>query len=355
MICAWDRNWMGPNARIADYFDIIAGTSTGGLVTTMLTAPNKDNRPMYEAKDINKFYLDNTPKIFPQHSRNNFLASITSMVDAVMGPKYDGKYLRTLVNGLLGDLTLKQTLTTVIIPTFDIKLLQPVIFSTTDAKESALKNAKLSDVCISTSAAPTFLPAHYFEVNSEGRTRTFDLIDGGVAANNPTMMAISHINREILKHDSEPMDASRLLVLSLGTGAAKFEEKYNAAMASKWGLFSWMFDNGSTPLVDVFNDASSDMVDIHVSTLFQSTHAKDNYLRIQDDSLSGDEVSVDIATEKNLNRLVEIGKELLKKRVSRVNLDMGRYEGVEGEGTYEEALVEFAKRLSDAKKLGQNK
>lgn len=345
----------GPNARIADYFDIIAGTSTGGLVTTMLTAPNKDNRPMYEAKDINKFYLDNTPKIFPQHSRNNFLASITSMVDAVMGPKYDGKYLRTLVNGLLGDLTLKQTLTTVIIPTFDIKLLQPVIFSTTDAKESALKNAKLSDVCISTSAAPTFLPAHYFEVNSEGRTRTFDLIDGGVAANNPTMMAISHINREILKHDSEPMDASRLLVLSLGTGAAKFEEKYNAAMASKWGLFSWMFDNGSTPLVDVFNDASSDMVDIHVSTLFQSTHAKDNYLRIQDDSLSGDEVSVDIATEKNLNRLVEIGKELLKKRVSRVNLDMGRYEEVEGEGTYEEALVEFAKRLSDAKKLGQNK
>ncbi|XP_008241523.1 PREDICTED: patatin-like protein 3 isoform X2 [Prunus mume] len=345
----------GPNARIADYFDIIAGTSTGGLVTTMLTAPNKDNRPMYEAKDINKFYLDNTPKIFPQHSRNNFLASITSMVDAVMGPKYDGKYLRTLVNGLLGDLTLKQTLTTVIIPTFDIKHLQPVIFSTTDAKESALKNAKLSDVCISTSAAPTFLPAHYFEVNSEGRTRTFDLIDGGVAANNPTMMAISHINREILKHDSEPMDASRLLVLSLGTGAAKFEGKYNAAMASKWGLFSWMFDNGSTPLVDVFNDASSDMVDIHVSTLFQSTHAKDNYLRIQDDSLSGDEVSVDIATEKNLNRLVEIGKELLKKRVSRVNLDIGRYEKVEGEGTYEEALVEFAKRLSDAKKLGQNK
>lgn len=54
------------------------------------------------------------------------------MVDAVMGPKYDGKYLRTLVNGLLGDLTLKQTLTTVIIPTFDIKHLQPVIFSTTD-------------------------------------------------------------------------------------------------------------------------------------------------------------------------------------------------------------------------------
>ncbi|KAH0971396.1 hypothetical protein GBA52_023552 [Prunus armeniaca] len=297
----------GPNARIADYFDIIAGTSTGGLVTTMLTAPNKDNRPLYEAKDIITFYLDHSPKIFPQNSANNLLTSITSVVRAVIGPKYDGKYLRKVINGLLSDLTLKQTLTTVIIPTFDIKYLQPVIFSTTDAKESALKNAKLSDICISTSAAPTYLPAHYFEVkDSEGKTRTFDLVDGGVAANNPTMLALSHIYRETLKYNSEPIDATRLLVLSLGTGAAKFEEKYNATTASKWGLINWVFDNGSTPLVDIFGDASSDMVDIHVSTLFQSVHAKDNYLRIQDDSLSGEEATVDIATDKNLKRLLEI-------------------------------------------------
>ncbi|XP_062010925.1 patatin-like protein 2 [Rosa rugosa] len=346
----------GPSARLADYFDIIAGTSTGGLVTTMLTAPNKDNRPMYEAKDINNFYFEQTPKIFPQNSQKNFLTSIQSAVGAVMGPKYDGKYLRTMTNKLLGDLTLKQTLTNVIIPAFDIKHLQPVIFSTIDAKESSLKNPKLSDICISTSAAPTFLPAHYFEVkDSQGTTRTFDLVDGGVAANNPTMMAISHINREMLKHGSEPMDANRLLVLSLGTGTAKFEGKYSATKASKWGLINWMFDNGSTPMIDIFTDASSDMVDIHVSTLFQSLNAKDNYLRVQDDSLIGEESSVDIATEKNLKRLVEIGNGLLKKPVSRVNLDNGRYEKSEGEGTYEEALVEFAKRLVEGKKHRQYK
>ena len=54
------------------------------------------------------------------------------------------------------------------------------------AKLNDLKNARLADVCIGTSAAPTFLPAHYFETkNAEGKTRCFDLIDGGVAANNP--------------------------------------------------------------------------------------------------------------------------------------------------------------------------
>ncbi|KAK9948861.1 hypothetical protein M0R45_004420 [Rubus argutus] len=297
----------GPSARLADYFDIIAGTSTGGLVTTMLTAPNKDNRPMYEAKDINNFYLEQTPKIFPQKSRNDFLKSIESVVGEMLGPKYDGKYLRTLTTGLLGDLTLMDSLTNVIIPTFDVKLLQPVLFSTIDAKESSLKNAKLSDICISTSAAPTYLPAHYCEVkDDQGTIRTFNLVDGGIAANNPTMIAISHINREMLKHDSEPMDATRLLVLSLGTGSAKSEGKYSAA---------------------------------------ESLNCKNNYIRIQDDNLSGEESSVDIATEKNLKRLVEIGKALLKKPVSRVNLDTGRLEKSEGEGTYEEALVDFAKQL----------
>jgi patatin-like phospholipase/acyl hydrolase len=58
----------GEDARLADYFDVIGGTSTGGLITPMLTAPNEStNRPLFAAKDIKPFYLEHCPKIFPQH------------------------------------------------------------------------------------------------------------------------------------------------------------------------------------------------------------------------------------------------------------------------------------------------
>lgn len=47
-------------------------------------------------------------------------------------------------------------------------------------------DALVSDVCISTSAAPTFLPSHYFKnTDSNGNEREFNLVDGGVSSNNP--------------------------------------------------------------------------------------------------------------------------------------------------------------------------
>ena len=53
-------------------------------------------------------------------------------------------------------------------------------------KEDPGFDALLSDICIGTSAAPTYLPAHYFETKDHtGKVKEFNLIDGGVAANNP--------------------------------------------------------------------------------------------------------------------------------------------------------------------------
>ncbi|KAL5773604.1 hypothetical protein ACOSQ2_013528 [Xanthoceras sorbifolium] len=333
----------GPSARIADYFDVVTGTSTGGLITTMLTAPDpkKLTRPIYAAKDINDFYFEHCPQIFPQN-RITLLNSIKNSIGSLVRPRYDGKHIRRITNQLLGETTVKDILTNVIIPTFDIKLLQPVILSTNDAKDSGLKNARLADICIGTSAAPTYLPAHYFHTKdaTTGETSRFDLIDGGVVANDPTLVAISHISNEVFKHnpdfiDIKPMDSRHMLVLSLGTGTAhKQDIKYSTIRASKWGSLNWVYNWGNKPLFDIFVDASCDMVDFHVSTLFQTFGCKENYLRIQDDTLAGDAKSVDMSTKENM-----------------VNLETGIFEKQEGEGTNEEALARFAQLLADERKL----
>ncbi|XP_007017306.2 PREDICTED: patatin-like protein 2 [Theobroma cacao] len=344
-------------ARLADYFDVISGTSTGGLVTAMLTTPNPNegNRPLFAAKDINEFYLEHCPKIFPQ-DRSPF-APAENLVKSLIGPKYDGRYLHNIVREKLGETRLHQTLTNVVIPTFDIKQLQPKIFSSYEVKYNPCKNALLSDICIGTSAAPTYLPAHHFETkNSNGEVKEFHLIDGGVAANNPTLVAMNEVTKEITRKNSDSFptkanDFARFLVLSLGTGSQKCEEKYPAPMAAKWGLLEWLTFQHSTPLMDVFMQASSDMVDFHIATVFQALQSEDKYLRIQDDTLRGTVSSVDIATKENLENLVKVGEELLKKPVSRVNLDNGKFEPINNEDTNENALIRLAKVLSQEKRL----
>ncbi|KAH1204102.1 Patatin-like protein 2 [Glycine max] len=315
----------GPEARLADYFDVISGTSTGGLVTAMITAPDNNNRPLFAAKDIKPFYMDHCPKIFPQHR-------------SLGGPKYDGKYLHEVVREKLGDIHLHETLTNVI-------------------KMWPCMDAKLSDICISTSAAPTYLPAHNFNNHdSKGNVHEFNLIDGGVCANNPTLVAMNEVTKQIIKQNSDffpikPMEYGRFLIISIGTGTSKTEEKFNAQMAAKWGLLDWLTQSGSNPLIDVFSQSSADMVDFHLSAVTQALNSQDNYLRIQDDTLTGTDSSVDIATKENLEKLYQIGENLLKKPVSRVNLENGLFQPLKNGETNEHALKRFAKILSQERRL----
>ncbi|XP_062105224.1 patatin-like protein 2 [Humulus lupulus] len=347
------------NARIADYFDVIAGTSTGGLITAMITAPDRNKRPLFAAKDIVDFYLQHCPLIFPQ--RHKHTGHLISKVKSLTGPKYDGKYLHNLLREKFGDVRLNQTLANVIIPTFDINRLQPTVFSTYEGKRNSSLNALLSDVCIGTSAAPTYLPPHSFETKaSNGQVKEFHLIDGGVVANNPALVAINEVSKEIHQNNPDffqikPMEFGRFLVLSIGTGSVKIEDKYRADEAAKWGLLGWLKSHNSVPLLDIFTQASSDMTDLFLSTVFQALNSDKNYLRIQDDTLSDKESSVDIATKENLNNLVGIGEKLLKKPVSMVNLETGIYSPKHGTTTNGEALTRFAEMLSLERKTRESR
>lgn len=97
---------------------------------------------------------------------------------------------------------------------------------------------------------------------------------------------MSHISKQIQMKNKdfsliEAVDCRKFLVISLGTGAAKQDNKFNAQTASKWGVLGWLYNGGATPLIDCFSQGSSDLVDFHASVLFQALHSEKNYLRVQ--------------------------------------------------------------------------
>uniref|UniRef100_M1BAF9 Patatin class 1 n=1 Tax=Solanum tuberosum TaxID=4113 RepID=M1BAF9_SOLTU len=143
---------------------------------------------------------------------------VTLLSMMLCGPKYDGKYLRNLIRGILGNRRLHETITHLLIPTYDIKTLEPQIFSSSEAKMDPGFDALLSDICIGTSSAPALL------------------------AMRPTGAKANLLPANVLDYD-------KYLVLSVGTGTSKSERKYDAA---KWGLISWLYKDGKCPLVDAF-------------------------------------------------------------------------------------------------------
>ncbi|RLM69300.1 hypothetical protein C2845_PM17G11380 [Panicum miliaceum] len=330
------------------------------------------------------------------------------------GPKYDGEFLHEKIKSLLQDTKLADTLSHVVIPALDVNRLQPILFNSFEAEREAHKNPRLADVCIATSAAPTYLPAHCFTTKGAGgEPHTFELIDGGVAANNPTMAAMSLLTMEMIrlrrqledtdlqlvngglptmtkaetnpttkssaendpttatmaaliamekekgklahmsKQDAEAGVYRNILVLSVGTGIAKQSHKYTAADCNRWNLINWITNDGFTPLIDFFSNASADMVDIHAEMLFELLECEQNYLRIQTETLEGDTSSVDCTTEKNMADLIKIGNGLLKEKVARVNKFTGVYEPVPGASTNEQALKELAGKLSEERRIRQ--
>uniref|UniRef100_A0A0D9X1K9 Patatin n=1 Tax=Leersia perrieri TaxID=77586 RepID=A0A0D9X1K9_9ORYZ len=444
-----------PNARLADYFDYIGGTSTGGLISMMLASPNKEGRPLKSAEEIIQFYKDNGQEIFTPNSVGWFnlildlskylgpafghlfiqqmliengqaddatalqqandattmpllqlhLATMELMVSkkashlsfkdkiayALVQPKYDNDHLREAIGNVLKTgipkLSLRQTLTNVVVPAFDMKANQPVVFSTHQAKKRALMNPLVSDVCVAASAAPTYFPPYEFTTEDDyGAKQEYNLVDGGVFANNPTMLTMEEIRkRTIVKQEEEFLPAgvnfnaskallgqghvpnglmqqeaaagasssslyTRMRVLSIGTGVTS--HSYTAKEAKNWGILPWMYNlsDGSMPLIDMLSYSGGSMVDYEVALLFKSHGCEDSYLRIQDEGLKGASETMDDASPENMDALVKIGEHLLDKRVHRTDLDTRRYKPVDGAGTNKEALTKLAEELSAERK-----
>ncbi|XP_049378573.1 probable inactive patatin-3-Kuras 1 isoform X6 [Solanum stenotomum] len=322
-----------PDARLADYFDVIGGTSTGGLLTAMITTPNENNRPFAAAKDIVPFYFEHGPQIFNSSGLQIF------------GPKYDGKYLMQVLQEKLGETRVHQALTEVAISSFDIKTNKPVIFTKSNLAKTPELDAKMYDICYSTAAAPTYFPPHYFATNtSNGDQYDFNLVDGDVAAGDPSLLSISVATRLAQEDPAfasiRSLNYKQMLLLSLGTGTtSELYKNYTAEEAAKWGILQWLL-----PLQEMRSAASSYMNDYYLSTVFQALDSQNNYLRVQENALTGTATKFDDASVANMILLVQVGENLLKKSVSEDNHE-----------TYEVALKRFAKLLSDRKKFRANK
>ena len=104
--------------------------------------------------------------------RIGFLKPAANLLSLMRGPKYDGAFLHDKIKSLTRDMRVADTVTNIVVPAFDVKYLQPVIFTTYEAKADPLKNAHLSDICISTSAAPTYFPAHFFTTGGSTTSST---------------------------------------------------------------------------------------------------------------------------------------------------------------------------------------
>jgi len=185
---------------IGRYFDLIAGTSTGGIIAIALGLG-------LSAKDILHLYEDRGPAIFDQQQGfvENWPRQRWRNACHLFGSKYGADELRAAVTGVLGDRRIGESNTRLLIPAWHPVLERIYIYKTAHHPrlESDYKQLAI-DAALATAAAPTFLPPHH-------TSDDVDLIDGGVWANNPIGAAVIEAVG-VLK-----WPAAQLKILSIGT------------------------------------------------------------------------------------------------------------------------------------------
>src|SRR3954463_14912882 len=224
--------------QIFELFDLIAGTSTGGILACALCAP--DPLP---AEQLVALYEDEGPAIFDRSIWQRIRSA-----EGLLDEKYDSGALDRALERFLSDKRLSESRPDLLVPAYNMGDPGPYFFKSRKARDEG-EDFPLSQVARATSAAPTYFEP--FELSGEA------LVDGGVFAANPAMCAFAEVMR------FQP--AADISLLSLGTGQRTRRRQYDDV--KDWGLIEW-----ARPILDVVFDGVSDAVDYQLEHVLDDGH-----------------------------------------------------------------------------------
>ncbi|KAL9270236.1 Patatin-like protein [Drosera capensis] len=272
-----------PDARIADFFDVAAGTGFGGIFTTMLFTTNDDNnndtaasrRPLFRADDTWRLLAEKGRKIYRSSESKSGLLNRMWKTGSASALERLLKEMFTKRNGQ--SLTLKDTLKPVLIPCYDLSTTAPFLFSRADALETDGFDFRLWEVCRATAGEPgSWSPVPMRSV--DGTTRCVG-VDGGIAMSNPTAAAITHVLHNKMEFPFV-RGVEDILVLSLGTTTGQVVEgSYEYERVKGWRAKEW-----ARPVARISGEGHSDLVDQAVGMAFGQCRGS-NYVRIQGNNL----------------------------------------------------------------------
>ncbi|HEY5123679.1 MAG TPA: CBASS cGAMP-activated phospholipase [Ignavibacteria bacterium] len=261
--------------NIVNYFDLICGTSTGGLIALALSLK-------IPAKKITEFYEMNGKKIFPHC--NSILAWFKKNVK---GGKYDNKELRKALEAVFNKQAIGDSHCLLCIPAYSITDARPYIFKY-DHKEGGLtrdNTTKYVDVALATCAAPTYFPL--VEIESHNNKQ---FIDGGVYANNPTFIGYTEALDYFVGPNKEFESLSMLSIASLEVPSGK-----PTGLKSKRALLDWRKD-----LVNPYMVGQSYVTDFSMKKLSEKASFDFKYTRIKSTTISADQCH--LTTLDNANK-----------------------------------------------------
>jgi len=241
--------------RTAEMVDLVAGTSTGGILACALTRRGPDGRPLFTAEELAGIYVEEGPRIFHRGLIKK-LFSAGGWIDE----RYEDDGLERALARYLGDAYLSEALVPVFVTAYDIHDRFAFFFRSSRAVGDPTYDFPLTAVARATSAAPSYFEPE--EVTDRAGARTYPLVDGGLYAVNPSMCAYADLVRDGTAPGLE-------LMLSLGTGA--HTRAYTFDQARWWGQLGW-----ARPALDMVFDGVSDTIEFEAQALMG-----DRYVRLQ--------------------------------------------------------------------------